>query len=132
MAYFVYAISATSRNYIYVGITDNIERRFNEHNNGYNKTTKPYAPFVLIYTEECASRVDARIREKYFKSTVGKRELRKLLKNNAARCVGSSLPAYEGRQACLQQVNPIIRTLKAAQIEKLFYIRGLYLFSPTS
>ena len=74
--YFVYAISSLERNYIYVGLTDNIERRLSEHNSGKNKTTKPYAPFVVIYFEECSSRIEARIKEKYFKSGSGKEKLR--------------------------------------------------------
>ncbi|WP_366518035.1 GIY-YIG nuclease family protein, partial [uncultured Flavobacterium sp.] len=36
--FFVYAISSLERNYIYVGLTDNLERRFFEHNSGRNKT----------------------------------------------------------------------------------------------
>jgi len=76
--YYVYAISSKNRNYIYVGITDNIARRINQHNKGYNKTTKPYLPFELIYFEELPDRVTARKREKYFKSGIGKEYLRKL------------------------------------------------------
>jgi putative endonuclease len=74
--YFVYAISSLKRNYIYVGLTNNIERRLSEHNTGKNKTTKPYSPFVIIYVEECSSRIEARIKEKYFKSGIGKEKLR--------------------------------------------------------
>ena len=37
-----------NRNYIYVGITDNIERRFLQHNNGENKSTKAYAIVGLL------------------------------------------------------------------------------------
>jgi putative endonuclease len=74
--YFVYAISSLKRNYIYVGLTNNIERRLSEHNTGKNKTTKPYSPFVIIYFEECSSRIEARIKEKYFKSGIGKEKLR--------------------------------------------------------
>ena len=77
--YTVYAIYSDSRNYLYVGLTINLERRLSEHNNGFNKTTKPYRPFRLIYTEIHESRKDARLREKYFKSGVGKEYLRKLL-----------------------------------------------------
>ena len=76
--FWVYAISSISRNYIYVGLTDNLERRIDQHNKGYNRTTKPYAPFVLIYTEECDTRLEARKREKYLKSGVGKEFLRAL------------------------------------------------------
>ena len=38
--YYVYATSSLERNYIYVGLKDNLERRFLEHNNGKNKITK--------------------------------------------------------------------------------------------
>jgi len=74
--FYVYTLSSLERNYIYVGLTDNLERRLFEHNSGKNKTTKPYGPFKLIYFEECATRIEARAREKYFKSGVGKEKLR--------------------------------------------------------
>jgi putative endonuclease len=79
--YYVYAISSLERNYIYVGLTDNIERRLSEHNMGKNKTTKPYSPFAVIYFEECSSRIEARIKEKYFKSGSGKEKL-KIIRDN--------------------------------------------------
>jgi putative endonuclease len=74
--YFVYAISSLERNYIYVGLTDNLERRFSEHNSGRNKTTKPYRPFKLLYFEECKTREEARKREIYYKSGSGKEKLK--------------------------------------------------------
>lgn len=74
----VYAIKSNIKNYIYVWMTNNIEKRIKEHNSGYEKTTKPYAPFTLIYTEELATRPEARIREKYFKSWQGKDFLKTL------------------------------------------------------
>ncbi|MBI9036064.1 MAG: GIY-YIG nuclease family protein [Bacteroidales bacterium] len=77
--FYVYAIKSLKRNYIYVGLTQNIQDRINRHNHGYEKTTKPYAPFKLIYSEECSDRAFARQREKYLKSGVGKEFLRKLI-----------------------------------------------------
>ena len=74
----VYAISSLSRNYIYVGMTIDVKARVARHNAGREKTTKPYAPFQLIYTEGCANRVTAREREKYWKSGVGKLKLRNI------------------------------------------------------
>jgi putative endonuclease len=74
--YIVYAISSVRRNYIYVGLTSNLENRIERHNNGYESTTKPYAPFILIFSEECSSRIEARKREKYWKSGMGKEKLR--------------------------------------------------------
>ena len=76
MTYFVYALQSETRNYIYVGMTSNLERRINEHNNGYNKTTKAYRPFILIYKKEFVTRKEARIFEKYLKSGVGKEFLK--------------------------------------------------------
>ena len=59
-------------------MTQNLEERLIRHNSGREKTTKPYLPFELIYSEEHKSRVEARAREKYFKSGVGKDFLRSL------------------------------------------------------
>jgi putative endonuclease len=81
--YYVYVICSVSRNYIYVGLTDNLERRFSEHQLGKNKTTKPYRPFKLFHFEQFFTRLEARRREKYLKSGVGKEWLKiLLLKNN--------------------------------------------------
>jgi putative endonuclease len=74
--YYVYAISSIEKNYIYVGMTSNLEERIERHNKGYEKTTKPYSPFKLIYQEQCETRELARIREKYWKSGVGKMQLK--------------------------------------------------------
>ena len=79
--YYVYAISSLYRNYIYVGLTDNIERRISEHNSGRNKTTKPYLPFSLIHFEEYTTRTEAREKEKYYKSGIGKEKLKKIKRN---------------------------------------------------
>jgi len=78
--YVVYAIKSLNRNYLYVGLTDNLERRLNQHNNGYNRTTKAYKPFELIYSEELETRPEARVREKFLKSGCGKEFLKSLIK----------------------------------------------------
>ncbi|WP_299216651.1 GIY-YIG nuclease family protein [uncultured Dokdonia sp.] len=73
---YVYAISSMHHNYIYVGMTKNLEERFDRHNSGRERTTKAYLPYKIIYQEECLDRVSARKREKYWKSGVGKEQLR--------------------------------------------------------
>ncbi|MBN1953334.1 MAG: GIY-YIG nuclease family protein [Bacteroidales bacterium] len=50
-----------------------------EHNSGYTKSTKPYGPWKLIYSEVCESRSEARKREKYWKAGSEKEKLKKLL-----------------------------------------------------
>lgn len=70
--YNVYVLQSISRNYLYVGITDNLERRVAQHQNGKERTTSPYKPFLLILHEEHSTRIAARQREKYLKSGSGK------------------------------------------------------------
>ena len=77
--FYVYSIQSLSRNYIYVGLTDNVDRRFNEHQSGKNRTTKPYRPFKIVLIENFVTRPEARIREKYLKSGVGKEFLKALI-----------------------------------------------------
>ena len=76
--YYVYALKSEQRNYIYVGMSNDVDRRLREHNSGYEKTTKPYRPFTLIYTKSFETRVLAREHEKYLKTSSGKRYLRSL------------------------------------------------------
>jgi len=77
--FYVYAIKSETRNYIYVGLTNNLERRIAEHNNGENRSTKAYKPFILIFSEQHETREKARSKEKYLKSGVGKEFLKRLI-----------------------------------------------------
>ena len=78
--YYLYAIVNKDKKYIYVGISDNYTRRIEQHNNGYNKTTKPYRPFEILLIEKFDNRIEARKREKYLKSGCGKELLKSLIK----------------------------------------------------
>ena len=78
MNYKVYAIRSVIRNYIYVGHTNNIERRLREHNSGKTKSIRPFIPFKLIYIEDCEDRMEAIKREKYLKSGIGKEFLKSI------------------------------------------------------
>ena len=74
--YYVYAIKSLKKDWLYVGITDSLERRLHQHNKGQNRSTKPYAPFKLVYFEKTTDRQSARVREKYLKTASGKRWLK--------------------------------------------------------
>jgi len=80
--FIVYAIKSLSYNFIYVGMTEKLEDRIKRHNSGYNKSTKKFIPLKLIYSENCETGQEARIREKYLKSTSGKRFLRSILEED--------------------------------------------------
>lgn len=76
--YYIYAIKSKDKNYIYVGLTNNPERRIAEHNYKKERTTRSYAPFNTILIEEYRTRIEARKREKYLKSGGGKKYLKSL------------------------------------------------------
>jgi len=58
--YFIYVLESIERNYTYIGLTNDLERRIKQHFKGYNKTTKPYLPFRLIFFENFDTRQFAR------------------------------------------------------------------------
>ena len=92
--FYTYVIKSKNRNYIYVGLSNNPERRISEHNKGKEKTTKPYSPFNIIFIEKHQTRIEARKREKYLKSGIGKEKIKNYIKN----CPGGET----GRPACRQ------------------------------
>ena len=91
--FYLYAIASIRRNYIYVGISENVIVRFWRHNNGLERTTAAYKPYILIYTEECAGREAARKREIYFKNASGKTKLREIRRELFSLMGVAGLPA---------------------------------------
>lgn len=78
--FYTYVLKSKKDGKLYTGSTNDLRKRFNEHNNGRIVSTKNRGPFILIYYEACLNEQDARYREKYLKSGMGKRYLRNRLK----------------------------------------------------
>ena len=70
-----------SNNDLHKGLTDNLKRRLNEHELGKVKSTKNYLPVKLIHCESYLSKKDAERREKFLKTTEGRRLLKQQLKD---------------------------------------------------
>ena len=67
--FYVYLLqSEKSSNQIYYGQTNDLKRRFSEHNAGENVSTKRYCPWKLVYYEAYTARSAALAREKQLKS----------------------------------------------------------------
>ena len=62
---------------IYVGMTQNIVQRLDEHNSGKSYYTKRGRNWMMVYSETLDSSKEARKREKYFKNTAGKEWLKR-------------------------------------------------------
>jgi putative endonuclease len=77
--YYVYVLRSMIKDFVYVGITHDLRRRFEEHNSGSEFSTKPYIPFELIHYEAYRNEKDAKRREEYLKTTKGKTTLRTML-----------------------------------------------------
>jgi putative endonuclease len=82
--YFVYVLKSACKSNLYVGFTENIKKRISEHNNGKVTSTKNDKPWLLIFFECYANKNDALRRERYFKTTIGKRSLKLMLKTTLA------------------------------------------------
>ena len=78
--YYVYILKSLRKDFIYVGQTTDLKRRFKEHNNKEELSTKHYAPFELIFYEAYRNRKDSLRREEYLKTTKGKTTPRSMLK----------------------------------------------------
>lgn len=80
--YYVYILqSLKTNNWKYKGVTSDLEKRVSEHNAGKNFSTAPHRPFKLIYYEAYLLKSDAMAREKYLKTSMGKRVIKKQLAN---------------------------------------------------
>ena len=76
--YHVYALRSEKDGRVYVGFSHNVEKRLLQHNAGKTRSTKGYRPWVLIFYEEVRGRAEARNREKYYKTGIGKEFLKSL------------------------------------------------------
>jgi putative endonuclease len=92
MKYFLYILYSPVFIKTYVGQTDNLNGRLFYHNTGKVKSTKPFRPWILIYSKSFTTRTDAMIREKWFKSSAGRKKISEILNNYLlAECNGLSV-----------------------------------------
>ncbi len=75
---FVSPISKVKR--FYTGMTNDLRKRLSEHQRELSRVTKGRGPFILVYYEACINAADARSRELYPKSGMGKRYVKNRLR----------------------------------------------------
>ena len=78
--FYTYVIRSVKDKKWYTGSTGDLRKRFKEHNNSKVFHFTGRKPFEMIYYEACVNEQDARVREKYLKSGMGKRYVKNRLK----------------------------------------------------
>ena len=81
MIYYIYTVYDKLNKRFYVGITNNLKRRIQEHHRGKTQTTDRMINPKLIYFEACLNKKDATAREKQLKTGFGRGYLKRRLSN---------------------------------------------------
>ena len=80
MYYYIYVLKSEKDGMFYTGYTNDLKARLKMHNQGKVTSTKNRIPLVLVYFEGCLSQQDATHREKYLKTSWGKRYIKERIK----------------------------------------------------
>ena len=76
---YVYLLRSKIDGEFYTGCTNDLKKRFREHNDGLSRSTKHRAPLELVYYEAFPDRKDAEKRELFFKSGWGRNYIQRTL-----------------------------------------------------
>ena len=79
MPHYVYILQSQKDNKYYIGETADVAARLLFHNAGKQRSTSSRIPFVIVITEQFATRQEALHREKQIKGWKGGNAFRKLL-----------------------------------------------------
>ncbi|MDO8444122.1 MAG: GIY-YIG nuclease family protein [bacterium] len=75
----VYALKGKDK--IYIGSTENLKRRIQEHTKGKTYSTRRMGKLRLIFCESFVSKIDALKQEKFYKTGYGREVLKGKLEN---------------------------------------------------
>lgn len=79
--FYTYILKSEKNGRFYTGFTSNLRKRLIQHNEGKSYYTKRDLPYLLVYYEACLNEDDARSREVYLKTAMGKRFVRNRIKH---------------------------------------------------
>ncbi len=80
--HYVYILQSAKDGNLYVGRTEDIKSRLVFHKKGLVPSTKDRHPLRFLYAEVCNNVKDATHREKYLKTSWGKRYIKNRLLND--------------------------------------------------
>ncbi len=80
--YYIYILLNETKTRTYIGVAEDVNKRLAMHNAGRVKSSSPYRPYKVIHKESFETLKEARQKEKFYKSTTGRRRLKKMISTN--------------------------------------------------
>ena len=77
---FIYVLRSIDKKHWYIGSSSNLEMRIKQHNSGKTRSTRPYKPWQMVYSEDFQTKSEACKREYFLKSPQGYLEYLKIKK----------------------------------------------------
>ena len=85
--FYVYILQSQKNGRFYTGYTNNLERRFLQHETGKVQSTKYLRPLTLVYQEEYEDGTTARRRERWLKQQKSRLLIEQLIHDNVGRAL---------------------------------------------
>lgn len=79
--WYVYVLESQHDKRLYTGVTNDLNRRLQEHQNGHTQTTSRMQKIEIVYYEACINKLDAAAREKQLKTGFGRGYIKRRLEN---------------------------------------------------
>ena len=79
LMFFTYILENSVNHRRYIGSTNDIDRRLEEHNRGQTKSTRQKGVWKVIYREEFDTALEAKLREQIIKSYKDGNALKRLI-----------------------------------------------------
>ena len=86
--FYVYILFSLKDGKFYIGYSNNLKRRIEEHKLGKVKSTRNRLPVKLLWYEAYFTKKETLLREKYLKSSDGKKDIRRRLKYSLEKIAG--------------------------------------------
>jgi putative endonuclease len=75
--FYVYVLQSESDKNLYIGMTDDLKRRYSEHQRGNVESTRHRLPLKMLCYEAYHTKKEAARREEFLKSNDGRKDIKK-------------------------------------------------------
>lgn len=79
--FYTYVLISEKDGDLYIGLTKDLRKRIQDHQDGKVPSTAPRRPLNLVYYEACIAERDAIVREKNLKTGLGRKFIKRRLEH---------------------------------------------------